>query len=393
MPQTRLATPVILQTGFRLFFLGAALYAVLSMAMWFLFYVAGGNIFVGMPLTVWHGHEMVFGFAMAVVSGFLLTAVMNWTGLPTLSGTPLLVLFLLWLTGRVLAFMPATVPVWPAAVVNLTFMLFLLIAVLRPIASVRQWRQSAVLSKIVLIFISGIVFYVGLFRADLMTERRALRFAVYMLASLIFTVGRRVIPFFVERGVGYPVTLRNSRVLDISSLVLLIVFSLCDILWPQPAVIVCSCVGLVVIHTLRLRGWHTQGIWAKPLLWVLFVGYGFLTIGFALKAVAVLTGAPDDAALHAWTAGGIGVVTLGMMARVAWGHTGRLIAEPPRSVVLMFALVIFSAAVRVFPPLILPDRYILWIGISQVLWMLAFGWYLIVYAPVLIRPRPDGKAG
>ena len=129
------------------------------------------------------------------------------------------------------------------------------------------------------------------------------------------------------------------------------------------------------------------------MLSVLFAGYVFLILGFVLKSAAILGRQPDDAALHAWTAGGIGIFTIGMMTRVAWGHTGRLMAEPPRSVAGMFALVILSAVVRVFLPLILPESYIIWIAISQILWVLAFGWYLIIYTPVLISPRPDGKAG
>ena len=393
MDKWRMNTPVLLQTGFRVFFLGAAFYAVLGMVVWFLFYVAGGNIFVAMPMTVWHGHEMVFGFTMAVVAGFLLTAVMNWTGRPTLTGVPLLILFMLWLIARVLAFMPRSFPEGPMATANLSFMMFLLIAVIRPIVAVRQWRQSAVLSKVALILAGGVVFHAGLAQANLLAERRALRFAVYMLVSLIFTIGRRVIPFFVERGVGYSVTLRRYRLLDIASLMLLVVFVVCDIFWYQPYVVAGSSAALVIVHSIRLRVWYTRGVWERPLLWVLFAGYAFLILGFVLKSAAILGRQPDDAALHAWTAGGIGIFTLGMMTRVAWGHTGRLIAEPPRSVVGMFTLVILAAMVRVFLPLIRPESYIMWIAVSQILWIFAFGWYLIVYAPILVNPRPDGRIG
>ena len=379
--------------GFRIFFLGAAVYAVVSMAYWLLFYVAGGNIFVLMPLTVWHGHEMVFGFTMAVVAGFLLTAVMNWTGRPTLNGMPLLVLFLLWLAARVFSFMPAGFPLWPFLATNLAFLAFLIIAVMRPIIEVRQWKQCAVFSKLVLIAVSAAVFYNALIHTDLVVQRKALRFAVYMIISLIFTIGRRIMPFFIERGVDYSVTLRNSRALDLSSLILLVLFSILDVCWPQPLVIISLSAALAIIHGLRLIGWYTPGIFKKPLLWVLFTGYAFLIAGFVLKVIAVINSLPDDAALHAWTAGGIGIFTLGMMARVSWGHTGRNIQEPPRAVSLMFALVITSAVVRVFFPLMNESRYILWIAISQSLWMLTFCLYLALYFHPLISPRPDGKLG
>ncbi len=285
--------PVILQTGFRIFFLGAAVHAVVSMAYWLLFYVAGGNIFVSMPLTVWHGHEMVFGFTMAVMAGFLLTAVMNWTGLPTLSGKPLLVLFLFWFCARILALMPATMPVWPSIATNLIFIIFLIVAGLRPIIAVKQWKQSAVFSKVILILISVIVLYCALAQADLITERKALRFAVYMIISLIFTIARRIMPFFIERGVGYEVTLRNSRVLDIVSLIVLVVFSVADVFFPQPAFIAFLCVVLSLVHIFRLAGWYTPGILKKPLLWVLFAGYLFLITGFILKTFSVINGLPD----------------------------------------------------------------------------------------------------
>jgi uncharacterized protein involved in response to NO len=393
MSAPRAKCPVVLQTGFRIFFLGAAAHAVVSMLIWLHFYVAQGNIYVAMPLTVWHGHEMIFGFVMAVVSGFLLTAVINWTGLPTLSGTPLMLLFLSWLAARVLAFMPAAFPLWPMVISNMVFFSFLAVAVARPIIAVKQWRQSAVFSKLGLMLICGGIFYAALAWGDLLVQRKALRFAVYVIISLIFTIGRRVMPFFIERGVGYPVTLRNSKALDIGSLTLLTAFSLLDVFWPRPEVIALLSAALAVVHGTRLAGWYTPGIFKKPLLWILFAGYGFIILGFGLKVFAVLGRNPDDAALHAWTAGGIGVFTLGMMARVSWGHTGRNIAAPPRPVALMFAAIITSAVIRVFFPLLFEEHYVLWVGVSQTFWMLAFVIYLAVYFHVLAFPRPDGNPG
>ncbi|MCC6759496.1 MAG: NnrS family protein [Candidatus Omnitrophica bacterium] len=385
--------PVILQTGFRIFFLGAAVYAVLSMVFWLVFYVFQANLFVAMPLTVWHGHEMIFGFTMAVVAGFLLTAVMNWTGLPTLSGRPLLVLFLLWAVARVLAFMPASFPVWPMAFCDSAFIVFLSVAVIRPIIAVKQWKQSAVFSKVLLLLASNIVFYIALMNTDLAAERKALRFAVYMIVSLTLTIGRRILPFFIERGVGYPVTLRNSRFLDITSMFLLLGFSVIDIFCNWPVVVAVICALLVVIHSLRLAGWYTYGIWEKPLLWILFVGYSFLILGFFLKIFAVLYHHPDDAALHAFTAGGIGTFTLGMMTRVSWGHTGRNIAEAPAALPLMFFPIALGAVIRVCSPVLTGPSFAIAIGISQILWLAAFILYLIFYSKVLTSPRPDGKWG
>ena len=385
--------PVILQTGFRIFFLGAAVYAVLSMAVWYLFFVAGWKVSVAIPVMVWHGHEMVFGFTMAIVAGFLLTAVTNWTGKPTLSGWPLLVLFLFWALARIFAFMPSSFPLWPMAFCDNVFLIFLTIAVMRPIIAVKQWKQSAVFSKLILIFLSGIAFYMALFNDNFENESKSLLFAIYMLVSLILTISRRVLPFFIERGVGYPVTLRNSMVLDMASLVLILAFAIIDVFFHYPLVVTVLCILLVLVHALRLAGWYTPGIWKKPLLWVLFAGYGFLIIGFFLKAFAMLNPQMDDSALHAFTAGGIGIFTLGMMARVSWGHTGRNIADVPPTLPIIFIPLVGSAVIRVFFPLLYVSRYVLWIGISQVLWMTAFILYLIFYFKILISPRPDEKWG
>ncbi|MDE2028553.1 MAG: NnrS family protein, partial [Candidatus Omnitrophica bacterium] len=366
---------------------------VMAMSVWMAFYVLGVQMNTVMPPAIWHGHEMIFGFTMAVVAGFLLTAVINWTGLPTLSGMPLLILFLLWLSGRVLAFLPRPFPIWPMTLSDTLFLLYLSVAVIRPIAAVKQWKQSAVFSKLILVLLAGLIFHMALSRFYTDVEQKTLLFAVYVITSLIMTIGRRVMPFFIERGVGYPVTLKNNVMLDRASLILLTAFTVIDVFLKWPLVVSVICALLVIVHTLRLSGWYTQGIWKKPLLWVLFAGYVFIICGFFLKIFEPWDHQCGDSALHAFTAGGIGIFTLGMMARVSWGHTGRNLAEPPRVLPLMFACIILSAFIRTFPPLLNGSPYVLWIGISQVLWIAAFSLFVIFYFRVLTSPRPDGKRG
>ncbi len=385
--------PVVFQTGFRIFFLAAAVYTVFSMFFWFVFYVAGGNIFVSMPLTVWHGYEMIFGFTMAVVAGFLLTAVTNWTGLPTATGGMLSILFLFWFIARVLAFMPTSVPIWPKITCDLVFMILLISIILRPIIIVKQWGQSAVISKLILVFLCGGVLFISLHYANIDVEHKVLRFAIYMIISLILTIARRVMPFFIERGVGYPVTLRNSRVLDLTSVVLLIGFSIVDIFFYHPILVAILASLLCIVHVIRLTGWYTHGIWSKPLLWILYLGYLFIISGFLLKVFVLFGHRFDDASLHAFTAGGIGLFIIGMMSRVALGHTGRNIGSPPHQLVWIFSLIILSAVCRVFLPLINEKYYITYIGSSQVLWTLAYIIFIYVYYPILTSPRPDGKLG
>ena len=173
----------------------------------------------------------------------------------------------------------------------------------------------------------------------------------------------------------------------------MIALAIIDVFWNFPFIVAVLCALLVVAHTLRLAGWYTPGIWRKPLLWILFAGYVFLIIGFLLKIPAAIYHRPDDSALHAFTAGGIGIFTLGMMARVSWGHTGRDIVEAPRQLPLIFVPLTAGAVIRVLSPIFDEPKYVLWIGVSQVLWMVAFGLYLFFYFRILVSPRPDAKWG
>jgi len=386
-------SPVVLQTGFRIFFLGAAFYAVLSVAAWMCFYAFGWNIQTAMPMAIWHGHEMIYGYSMAVVAGFLLTAVMNWTGLKTLEGGPLLLLFLFWAVARVLSFFPGQTPGILMAVCDNIFLLYLLIAIARPIFKVKQWRQWVILSMLALILTSNIFFYLGLFNIFMPGIRVGLYFATYMIVGLIFAIAGRVIPFFVEKGVGYSVTLRRPKNLDTAGLICLILFALLDTFSPESWVILFLSVSLIVIHIVRLAGWYTPGIWKKPLLWILFAGYSFLIMGFVLKFFSYVAKISPFYALHAFTYGGIGLFSLGMMARVSLGHTGRNIHEAPPVVSFIFGILIAGACTRIFFPIFDVAHYRLWIGIAQSLWMAAFAVFLYVYFFILISKRPDGKVG
>ncbi|VAX35554.1 NnrS protein involved in response to NO [hydrothermal vent metagenome] len=384
--------PVVLQTGFRIFFLGALVHAIISIWMWMGFYALGWDIFIPMPINIWHGHEMIYGFTMAVVAGFLLTAVMNWTGRPTLQGTPLLVLFLLWAAGRVLAFMPGMGALKTMVIVDCIFLGYLIIAVSLPIIKTKQWHQSAVLSKVIILFICNIFFFQAVFNNTLQSAHSNLLFAVYMMVSLIFTIGRRVIPFFVGKALGSS-GIKNSKNLDMASLVLIVLFSIFDSFWPHFRIIPVLAACLVGIHIWRLKGWYLPGIWKKPLLWILFVGYAFLIIGFILKVFCHTHNLSVDYSLHAFTYGGIGIFTLGMMARVALGHTGRDVQKPSPLVFWMFIILIVGACVRIFLPIINEDFYLMAIVIGQLLWMLTFILFAIVYIPILVSKRPDGKWG
>ena len=384
----------VLNLGFRPFFAAAAVFAVFSMTVWMGVYVFGGQWpLAGLSAVSWHAHEMLYGYGMAVIAGFLLTAVKNWTGVQTLHGMPLLLLFLLWLTARVLLLLgDAGMLVW-AAVADGLFNLSLLAALCWPVFKVRQFKQVGILSKIMLLMLANLLFYAGVLEWYPWGVQAGLTSGVYLIMALIFVMSRRVLPFFIERGVDQPATLTNRAWLDGASLLLFLTFWIADIVEPDSLLVAWLAGALCVLHALRLANWYAAGIWGKPLLWVLYLAYVAIAIGFALKVAVYVFGISPFLPLHAFTYGGVGLFTLGMMARVTLGHTGRNILEPPAAVVWMFGLLVIGSVVRVALPFFDVAHYVLWMGVSQVLWILAFSLFLWVFLPMLFRPRTDGQFG
>jgi len=377
-----------LDLGFRPFFLGAAGFAVISVLIWMGVYVFGWTLRLnGIPPVAWHAHEMIYGYGLAVIAGFLLTAIRNWTDIPTLNGVPLLLLFLLWAAGRIVPFIGGVVPVQLAAATDTLFIVILLLSATRPVVKASQWEQWGILLILALMLAGNVTFYLGLLNLLPNGVFVGLYSGLYLIVALIFTVGRRVIPTFIERGVGYSVQLKNRRWLDRSSLLFFLLFWIADLLRPNGAPVALLAGILFVLHGIRLAGWHTYGLWKKPLLWVLFLAYGSLVAGFALKVAVFVFHFSPYLAVHAFTVGGIGLMTIGMMARVSLGHTGRNVLDPPSGLSWMFAVLFVGAIVRVVFPLLNPSHYVVWIGLSQALWIVSFAMFLYVYSPMLIRPE------
>jgi uncharacterized protein involved in response to NO len=379
--------------GFRPFFLAGALFSVAAVALWLWLYRSGAVL----PMRVlspisWHAHEMIYGYTLAVVAGFLLTAVSNWTGVRTLNGAPLIGLALVWLAARLMPLFGDAALI-PMAVLDLSFLTALSAAVLHPILKARQWPQIGVWSKLALLLVSNALFYLGLFGLLENGVQWGIYSGLYLIVSLILLMLRRVLPFFIERGVDEKITLTNRAWVDVSSLVLMLAFWVVEVFLVLPRTSALLAVLLFLLHGLRMIDWHTPGIWRKPLLWVLYLGYGWVTAGFALIALARFGALNPWLAVHAFAYGGIGMVTLGMMARVALGHTGRNVFEPPAVVTPMFLLLLAGALARVVAPLLAPQIYLVWMETAQLLWIVAFALFTIVYAPFLVLPRIDGRYG
>jgi uncharacterized protein involved in response to NO len=383
----------VLALGFRPFFSAAALFSILATAGWVGAWLLGREWPGGsMAAMTWHAHEMIFGYAMAVVAGFLLTATRNWTGVQTLRGVPLLLLVCCWLVARVLLVLGDSVPLLWAAGADCLFNTLLLAAVACPVIRVRQYRQIGILSKVALLLLANLLFYAGVLDLFPQGTRAGLYTGVYMLMALILVMARRVLPFFIEKSLGGP-AVQNRAWLDVTSLVLFLVFWIVDVWRPDSAPVAALAILLCLLHGVRLAGWYRPGLMRVPMLWVLFLAYAALVLGFALKAAVLLFGLSPMLALHAFTYGGIGLFTLGMMVRVTLGHTGRNIQEPPATVAVMFALLAIGALVRVLLPLLDPARHTLWIALAECFWILPFGMFLASFLPMLLQPRVDGLPG
>ena len=385
--------------AFRPFFLAAGLFAIISITLWMGIYDFGWQgLHVGYPSITWHAHEMVFGYAVAVATGFLLTAIKNWTGQQTLHGWPLLALVGVWLLARLLPFV-GFLPLTALAAIDTLFLLGLLLAVAYPIIRVKQWHQMGIVGSIALLLVADSLFYLGLLGIWPTGLQVGLYAAFYLVLMLMLIVGRRVIPFFIEKGLGCPFTARNPAWIDRSVLLLLLLFAIAELTFMatgKPAAAYASAALALLqtgIHGLRLWGWHHPMIWKKPLLWVLYLAYTWLVTGFLLKFLAVVAGESPMLAVHAFAYGGIAVITVGMMARVTLGHTGRNVSEPPVVVSGIFLLLLLGAVIRVLAVWLLPQFHAMWILAAQLLWIVAFALFVWKYAPMLLKARVDGRPG
>ena len=369
----------------------AGIFAVILMALWAGAFVTNRPLTTYYGMTGWHSHEMIFGYACAVIAGFLLTAVRNWTGMETAKGPPLAGLSALWLAGRIMPFFPGALPSWLIALVDLLFLPALALSLAIPLVRGGQKRNLFFIPLLGALALADLLVHLELFGFAYGSARAGNFLALDLIILLIVIMGGRVIPFFTERALS-GVSQRRWRWLEWSSIASVIAFMLAELFLPGsiPAGVMA---GLAAASNgLRLAGWYTKRFWAVPLLWVLHLGYAWVVVGFCLKTLAVLDLVLPQLTLHAFTVGGIGVLTLGMMARVSLGHTGRpLKAAGP--VAFAFALINLAAVLRGIVPIICPYWLLQLAALSGGLWILSFLIFVVIYTPILISPRVDGLPG
>jgi uncharacterized protein involved in response to NO len=384
----------LLAKGFRPFFLLAAVHAVVIVPLWLL--ILHGKVTPAGYLSPadWHAHEMLGGFVVAVVAGFLLTAVGNWTQRETAVGAWLGALALLWLAGRTSMLLASVLPRGVAATIDLAFLPALGLALARPLLATGNRRNFVVLAVLLAFFASAAAVHLealGSFPAG--TARRANLVGLDLIVLLIAIIVGRVLPMFTRNATGVQ-TIRSVKWLDLASIITLaglVVADATTALDGHVAPLVAGTAALVAAA--RARHWGGRHSLRDPLLWILHLGYGWMVFGLLLRGAADIFGvAIGSAAIHALTVGAIGSLTLGMMARVVLGHTGRMLVAPA-PMAAAFTAVTLAALGRVFVPLLAPGWYGAGLIVAGVFWTLAFLTYLGTYAPMLLQSRVDGKPG
>ncbi len=378
----------LLEVGFRPFYLLAAIFAVIALPLWMGFYfntLPAGGYLVGIS---WHTHEMLFGFAPAVIAGFLLTAVRNWTGRETLAGAPLAGLAGLWLVARVLIL---TGPPALAAVVDLAFLPLLALATGIPIVRSRNYRNLQVMAALLGLWLANLIFHLSHLEVlNPFLEWLGMLSALDVILLLLVIMAGRVIPAFIGNAVPGANPRRNPiiELLAIGSLLGLLCIVVLNFFNRPPAII--ASVLLIVAtgsHIIRLLLWEPWKTADNPLLWMLPVAYAWVPLALLLRTLtALLDDFNQTMGIHALTVGAVGGLMLAMMTRTALGHSGREL-KAGRTEMTAFLLVQVGGVVRVFPNMIWPERYDTFLLVSTVLWSAAFAVYLAGYWAVLSRPR------
>lgn len=380
--------PILLQYSFRPFFMFAGMWAALAVPLWL-------ATFAGFPLIpdsidplIWHQHEMLYGFAASAITGFILTAIPNWTGRLPVSGWRLGILVSLWLLGRAAMLLSVYIGPIATAVLDLAFLTALSLTIGRELVSGKNWRNLPVLALISLFTLGNWLVHSEMAGyAELATE--GIRLSIFVLAVLVALIGGRVVPSFTRnwlksRGeTSLPAPMGN---LDKAALVAIVLVLITQVIWPDHQISAGLALIAGLLHAIRLGRWKALLVLSEPLMWVLHLGYGWVVVGLVLIGLSgFIDSVPQSAALHALTAGGFATMILAVMTRASLGHTGRELTANTGTTIV-FILITIAALMRVVAPF-LDDAQMVGLWLSGGSWTAAFVLYSIVYWPVFTQPR------
>ncbi|HXX02836.1 MAG TPA: NnrS family protein [Xanthobacteraceae bacterium] len=379
--------PAIFSYGFRPFFLGGAAWSAMAIALWLPQYFGDVSLPTAFGPLDWHIHEMIYGYVAAVIAGFLLTAIPNWTGRLPVNGYPLAALFALWVIGRIAIAGSAIWGAWLAAILDVAFLLTLAAVAAGEIVAGKNWRNLRVLIVLGLLITGNVVFHVEAILRG--AADYGIRIGIAALISLIMLVGGRIVPSFTHNWLARnnpgrlprPFSRYDAATLGVSALALAAWIAL-----PQSPVSGALLMIAGLLQAVRNLRWAGDRTVAERLVLVLHVAYAFVPIGFLVSGAAILWPAiwPASAGVHAWTTGAVGLMTLAVMTRASLGHAGQdLVASAPTQLIYLCAFL--AALVRIFATFE-PSSTLLYAAAA--LWFLAFGGFTVFFGPLLLGHPP-----
>lgn len=373
--------------GFRPFYLLASTFAALSIALWSLQFVGWLPVpYLHGPL--WHAHEMVFGFTLAVVVGFLFTAGRNWSNRPTPAGASLAALAALWVAARVLVLTPYA---WLGAAASTAFPIAAAVALAIPFWKSRNQRNYFFVGLLLMMGLADLAMHLALLGHVTLPAWLGLQLALDVVLFIMCVMGGRVIPMFTNNGVPNAGAERRP-IVDKLALAGVLLLMAADAAGLDGMALAVLAGAAAAANGVRLALWRSWKTWHKPIVWVLHVSYAWIVLHLALRAAAQFGWVTPSTATHALTAGAIGGLIIGMMTRTARGHTGRPL-KADRYDVAAYVLVLAGAAVRVFVPWAMPQWTVPAVLVSAAAWSAGFAIYAVRYWPALTRPRLDGQPG
>jgi uncharacterized protein involved in response to NO len=378
--------------GFRPFFLLGAIQAGLAILAWLPVFYGELTLASAFAPRDWHVHEMLYGYLPAIITGFLFTAIPNWTGRLPLQGAPLATLVTLWIAGRLAVTFSAATGWWVALLIDASFLLLVAAAATREIAAGRNWKNLNVVALVVLLLAGNVAFHLEAhFRgaADV-----GIRIGIAVVVLLISLIGGRIIPSFTRNWLVRENPGRLPVPFGRFDMMVVALGALALVSWivapdSRAAGIALGTAGLM--HVVRLSRWAGDRTLRERLLTILHVGYFFVPLGFLFNAAAAFGLIPPSAGVHAWMAGAAGVMTLAVMTRASLGHTGRALTASAGTQAI-YAAIIIAAVARICAAIHTGQSELL-LHVAALAWVIAFLGFVLAYGPLLLRRDPRRQAG
>lgn len=380
---------------FRPFFLLTGAYGVVTVIAWISFLFGGILLPVGWSPLHWHSHEMLFGLIPTAIAGFLLTAMCNWTGAAPLRGKGLFMLIAIWGAGRVAMWTASWWPVEMVATIDLLFLPAMTVYITGVLLRHGNKRNLPIAGILLLLSLANLMMHIGFVTGAPVWLQRGELMALGLIMLMMIVIGGRIIPLFTTnwlRNHGDQAGAVTSFVmLDRAAIIATLLIIPTDFITGTPWLTGVMALIAGALNALRLLGWSGWRAAREPLLWILHLGYGWIVLALLLKSVAAFNLVAPTAWQHALGVGAMGTLILGVMTRVALGHTGRSLTLPRFGIVIYVAITI-AALTRVLTALQLLD-YRVGLFVAAIGWSLAFGAFTLIYWPILTRPRVDGRPG